>query len=53
MMATIDPTIHNSLKKAFRFFIHEEVIFMLDPAQIIIGAAEEKHILTEEKFYDL
>lgn len=52
MMATIDPTIHTLMKKAFRFFIHDEVIFLLDPAQIVIGASEEKHILTEEKFYD-
>lgn len=53
MIATLDPEINNLLKKAFRFFTHEEAIFILDPAQIILGPVEEKHILNEEKFYEL
>ena len=53
MIATLDPEINNLLKKAFRFFTHEEAIFILDPAQIILGPIEEKHILNEEKFYEL
>lgn len=53
MMATIDEEASILLKQAFHFFTHEEVVFSLDPAQIIIGPIEEKHLLTEEKFYDL
>lgn len=53
MMASIDAEVNSSLKQAFYFFTHEEVIFSLDPAQIIVGPIEEKHLLTEEKFYDL
>ena len=53
MIATLDPEINNLLKKAFHFFTHEEAIFILDPAQIILGPVEEKHILNEEKFYEL
>ena len=53
MMASIDVEVNSSLKQAFYFFTHEEVIFSLDPAQIIVGPIEEKHLLTEEKFYDL
>ena len=53
MMVSIDIEINLLCKKAFQFFIHEEVNFSLDPAQIIIGSLEEKHLLTEEKFYDL
>jgi len=53
MMASIDYEVNSSLRQAFRFFTHEDIIFSLDPAQIIIGPAEEKHLLTEEKFYDL
>ena len=53
MMTSIDVEANNLLKQAFYFFTHEEVIFSLDPAQIIIGPIEEKHLLTEEKFYDL
>ena len=53
MMASIDDEAISLLKRAFYFFTHEEVIFSLDPAQIIIGPIEEKHLLTEEKFYDL
>ena len=53
MMTAIDQEVHQTLKSAFKFFIHEDVIFSLDPAQIVIGPIEEKHLLTEEKFYDL
>ena len=53
MMASVDVEANKLLKRAFYFFTHEEVIFSLDPAQIIIGPIEEKHLLTEEKFYDL
>ena len=42
-----------TLKAAFRFFTHEQVAFSLEPAQIVIGPLEEKHILSEDKFYDL
>ena len=53
MMASLDIDANTLLKDAFLFFTHEEVNFSLDPAQIIIGSDEEKHLLTEEKFYDL
>ena len=52
MMSAIDMDVNSTLKSAFRFFIHDEVIFSLDPAQIIVGPPEEKHILTESDFYD-
>ena len=53
MMVSLDIEANSLLKRAFFFFIHEEVNFSLEPAQIIIGPIEEKHLLTEEKFYDL
>jgi hypothetical protein len=53
MMTAVDPEINQTVKDAFRFFTHENIVFSLDPAQIIIGPIEEKHLLTEEKFYDL
>lgn len=52
MMATIDLTVNQTVKDAFRFFTHEEASFSLEPAQIVIGPLEEKHLLTESKFYD-
>ena len=52
MMASIDIEVNSSLRQAFHFFIHEDINFSLDPAQIIVGPAEENHLLTEEKFYD-
>lgn len=52
MMASIDPAINSLLKEAFQFFIHDTVMFSLDPAQIVIGPLEEKHLLTEDTFYD-
>lgn len=52
MMATIDKTINQLLKEAFQFFIHDSVMFSLEPAQIVIGPLEEKHLMTEDTFYD-
>lgn len=51
LMANLDPQIHTLLKKGFRFFTHEDALFSLEPAQIIIGPIAEKHILSEDKFY--
>ena len=53
LMASLDQQTNQLLKSAFRFFTHEEVSFSLDPAQIVVGPIEEKHLLTEEKFYEL
>lgn len=52
-MTAIDKQSNQVLKQAFQFFTHQNVNFSLDPAQIIIGPIEEKHILNEEKFYEL
>jgi hypothetical protein len=52
MLATMDLKINATLKSAFRFFTHENVIFSLDPPQIIIGQGDVQHNLTEESFYD-
>lgn len=52
MIAQLDVTIHETLKMAFQFFTHEDAIFSLDPAQIVLGPISEKHIMTEDKFYD-
>ena len=53
LIATLDPEIGQLLRRAFMFFTHEEIVFTLEPTQIIIGPIEEKHILTEEHFSDL
>ena len=53
MVTALDSSMNRLLKDAFKFFTHEEVIFSLDPAQIIIGPTGDKHILSEENFYDL
>lgn len=52
LMANLDPQIHSLMKKGFKFFTHEDAIFSMEPAQIIIGPLAEKHLLTEDKFYD-
>lgn len=52
LMANLDPQIHTLLKKGFKFFTHEDAVFSLEPAQIIIGPFAEKHLLSEDKFYD-
>lgn len=53
MMTAIDKDSNEILREAFHFFCREDVSFSLDPAQIIIGPIEEKHLLTEDKFYEL
>ena len=52
LMSQLDRQINENLKAAFKFFTHEDVVFSLDPAQIVIGPISEKHLLTEDKFYD-
>ena len=53
LMASLDPDINKTLKEAMRVFTHEEeVFFSLDPAQIVLGPLEEKHLLTEDNFYE-
>lgn len=52
MMVALDPTMNQTFKLAFKFFTKEEVNFSLDPAQLVVGPIEEKHIITEEKFYE-
>ena len=53
LMVSMDAQVNSLVKSAFHFFTHSKVTFMLDPPQIIIGPAEEKHILDEQHFYDL
>ena len=53
MTASLDKEVNQMVKDAFKFFTHEDVVILLDTAQIVIGPLAEKHILTEEKFYEL
>lgn len=52
LMSQLDPQVHSLMKRAFRFFTHEDAIFSLEPAQIVVGPVAEKHIIVEEKFYE-
>ena len=52
-MVSIDTSINNLVKEAFSFFTRSNATFMLDPPQVLLGPLEEKHILTEQHFYDL
>ena len=52
LMANLDPQVHTLLKRGFKFFTHEDAIFSMDPAQIIIGPLDEQHIMDEGNFYD-
>ena len=54
LMCVTDPLTMEAFRGACRLFLHEnQILFSLDPAQIIIGPPEDKHILTEGKFYEL
>ena len=52
LMTQLDFNTNVILKQAFKFFTHEDAVFSIEPAQIILGPIEENHLLTEEKFYD-
>ena len=53
LMISIDKEVNETARNALRFFTHEiEISFSLDPAQIVLGPIQEKHLLTEDKFYD-
>ena len=53
LMTTLDAQINTLLKGSFQFFTHESIMISLDPPSIIVGPAEEKHILLENDFYNL
>jgi len=53
LMISLDKEVNETARNALRFFTHEtEISFSLDPAQIVLGPLQEKHLLTEDKFYD-
>ena len=52
LITALDPQMKDLLQKAFVFFTHETASFSFEPVEIIIGPAEEKRFLNEEKFYD-
>lgn len=53
ILTQVDLEAQQLLRSACHFFLHEQVMFSLDPAQIVVGDPREKHLLTEEKFYEL
>lgn len=53
LLSQMDLDFQQLIRNAFRFFTHESIMFSLDPAQIVVGPPEEKHLITEEKFVDL
>ena len=53
VMTSMDKEVNQKAKESFRFFTHESVTFSLDPAQIVVGPLQEKHLLTEEMFYEM
>ena len=48
----LDPTLISTIQQDFKFFIHEDIIFLMEPPQIIVGPREENHIIDEHNFYD-
>ncbi len=51
-LTLLDPTLISTIQQAFKFFIHEDIIFLMEPPQIMVGPKEEKHIIDEHNFYD-
>lgn len=49
-ICSLDKQMNQTAREAFFFFTKEKVTFMLEPAQILFGPLNEKHILDEGKF---
>ena len=53
VMASIDDHSAKIMKEAFYFFTGEEnIVFSMEPAQIIVINNDKQHIIDEEKYYD-
>ena len=52
LMATLDFKINTLIKDGFKFFTHEDILISLEPPQILVGPAQEQHVLDEAKYYD-
>lgn len=50
MLTQMDKDFNELAREAFYFFCRENVIFSIEPAQIVVGPISEKHILGEEQF---
>lgn len=53
MLVESDINTRDLAKEAFFFLLHEDVSFSVEPAQIVVGPLEEKHVLDESHFYEL
>lgn len=53
LMVSMDAEVNQKAKSAFYFFTHENVVFQLEPPQIVVGPLEEKHLIDEEQFHNL
>lgn len=47
-----DPNAMLLVRRAFKFFIHEDVTFFMEPVEIVVGNPDDKHIINENNFYD-
>lgn len=52
LMVSLDANINQLVKRAFKFFTHEETTFSIESAYIVFGPISEKHLLFEDDFYD-
>ncbi len=53
MITSFDSEVNLTMKAAFQFFTHENIMFLPEQEQIIIGPLKEQHIINEGKFYEL
>lgn len=51
-LTIFDPSLSSTLQQAFKFFTHEDVYFLMEPPEIVVGPPEEKHIINDSNFHD-
>ena len=52
VMCQMDKDVCKLAKEAFKFFTGEDVIFSVQPPQIVFGDVKEKRIMNEELFFE-
>ena len=46
------PGYNKIVEKAFKFFLHDTVLFLSNSYEIVVGDIREKHLLSEDNFED-
>ena len=52
LICQVDEDVNRIAKEAFKFFTGDDVVFSIEPAQIVFGNLDEERVMGEEQFFD-